>query len=211
MTAKQVLFLSLLSAVILGFTTSWYFKKLLKPLSTADLPEFEMPELDPFSFQETKDYTEFISPDGKMKLKYPSHWIKMTPDTLRKINQALVSERAESLLFVQGIKIETGGFIFLIVQKLILEEEKTLEEIIETIEEEAVEQGSEIKISNLKIEDKVAYFEGKFEEDPPFYLKEKIVSLENKAYLISLFNFKNDWSEFEKELDEILGSVQVVN
>jgi len=213
MTAKQVIFLSLLAATILAFATSWYSKNLLKPLSTADLPEFEMPEFDPFSSQETKDYTEFISPDGKLKLKYPSQWMKMTPDTLEKINQALVNEKAENLLFVQGIKIETGGFVFLMIQKLTLEEEKTLEEIIETIKEGVEEQGGKVEISNLKIEDKIAYFEGKFEGEnpPPLYLKEKIVFLENKAYLISLFNLKNDWSEFEKEVDEILNSVQIVN
>ena len=213
MSAKQVIFLSLLAAVTLGFATSWYFKNLLKPLSTADLPEFEIPEFNPFSSQETKDYTEFISPNGKLKLKYPSHWIKMTPDTLEKINQALVNERTENLLFVQGVKIETGDFVFLMVQKLTLEEEKTLEEIIETIKEGVEEQGGKVEISNLKIEGKIAYLEGKFEGEnpPPLYLKEKIVFLEDKAYLIGLFNLKNSWSGLEKEVSEILSSIQIIN
>jgi len=213
MTAKQVIFLSLLAAIVLGFSTSWYFKNLLKPLSTADLPKFEIPELNPFSSQETKDYTEFISPDGKLKLKYPSQWMKMAPDTLEKLNQALIDEKAENLLFVQGFKIEKGELIFLMVQELILEEKKGLEEIIENIKERVKKQGGEVEISNLKIEDKIAYFEGKFEGEnpPPLYSKEKIVFLENKAYLISLFNLKNDWSEFEKEISEILNSVELLN
>lgn len=213
MTAKQVIFLSLLAAVTLAFATSWYFKNLLKPLSTADLPEFEIPEFNPFSSQETKDYTEFISPDGKLKLKYPSQWIKMTPDTLEKINQALANKKSENLLFVQGVRIETGDFVFLMVQKLILEEEKNLEEIIETIKEGVEEQGGKVEISNLKIKDDTAYFEGKFEREnsPPLYLKEKIVFLEDKAYSVGLFNLKNDWSGFEKEVSEILNSIQIIN
>lgn len=213
MTAKQVIFLSLLSAVILAFATSWYFKNLLKPLSTADLPKFEIPEFNPFSSQETKDYTEFISPDGKLKLKYPSQWMKMAPDTLEKLNQALIDKEAKNLLFVQGIKIEKGDFIFLMVQELDSEEKKGLEEIIETIKEKVKEQGGKAEISNLKIKDDTAYFEGEFEGEnpPPVYLKEKIILTDNKVYLVILFNLKNDWSEFEKEVSEILNSVELLN
>ena len=213
MTAKQVIFLSLLAAVTLGFTTSWYFKNLLKPLSTADLPKFEIPEFDPFSSQETKGYTELISPDGKLKLKYPSQWIKMTPDTLEKLNRALIDEKAKNLLFVQGIKVETGDLVFLMIQELILEEKNGLEEIIETIKERVKEQGGKAEISNLKIEDKIAYFEGKFEGEnpPPVYLKEKIILTDNKVYLVILFNLKNNWSGFEREISEILNSFQLLN
>lgn len=214
MKGKKVLLISLLAAIILGFVTTWYLKNLLKPLSAIDLPKFEVPDFnfDFFPSQETKGYTEFIDSDEKLKLKYPSHWMKMAPDTLEKLNQALIDKRTKSLLFVQTFKIEKSAFAFLTVQELSLEEESSLEEIIETIKERVKEQEGEIEIANLKIEGGEAYFEGKYKrvQSPLIYSKEKIILGDNKAYLIIILSLTNDWSEFEKEVNEILSSIQLI-
>ena len=65
----------------------------------------------------------------------------------------------------------------------------------------------------MKIENGEVYFEGKYKggQSPPMYSKEKIILGDNKAYLISLFNPRNDWSEFEEEVSEILNSVELLN
>jgi len=213
MEDKKALLISLLAIIILGFITNQYFKNLSNPLSKVEFPEFEIPDFDPFASQESGDHIEFISPDKKLKLKYPSHWTKMTPNTLAKINQVVVNQRVKNLLFVQTFKFEKSTLAFLTVQELTLEEEKNLEEIIETIKEGMEGQEGEVEITNLKIEEGEAYFEGKYKrsQSPPTYSREKIILGDNKAYLISLFNLENNWSEFEKEVSEILSSVELLN
>lgn len=213
MEDKKALLISLLAIIILGFITNQYFKNLSNPLSKVEFPEFEIPDFNPLISQESGDYIEFISPDKKLKLKYPSHWTKMTPDALTKFNQVVVDQKVKNLLFVQTFKLEKSALAFLTVQELTLGEENSLEKLIETIKEGVEGQEGEIEITNLKIENGEAYFEGKYKggQSPPMYSKEKIILGDNKAYLISLFSLRNDWSEFEEEVSEILNSVELLN
>jgi hypothetical protein len=213
MEDKKALLISLLAIIILSFITTRYFKNLSNPLSKVEFPEFEIPDFSPFASQESGELIEFISPDKKLKLKYPSHWTKMTLDALTKFDQVVVGQKAKNLLFVQAFKLEKRALAFLTVQELTLGEENSLEKIIEIIEEGMERQEGEVEITNLEIEDGEACFEGKYRggQSPPMYSKEKIILGDNKAYLISLFNFENDWSEFEKEVSEILSSVELLN
>ena len=212
MKEKKTLFLAIISIAILSLTTSWYFKRVSKSLSQLELPKFEIPEFKTFLSQETKEYTEFISPDGNLKVKYPSQWMKMSPEVLERLNQSIVTEKARNLLFVQGAKMEKGVIIFLMVQESFLEEEKSLEELIED-GKEGVEGEREVEISNLKIEGEIAYFEGSYKEEgsPSVYSKEKLILGDNKAYSVIILNLTNNWSEFEKETNEILNSIQLVD
>lgn len=213
MEDKKALLISLLVIIILGFITARYFKNLSNPLSKVEFPEFEIPDFNPFDYQESGELIEFISPDKKLKLKYPSHWTKMTPDALAKFNQVVVGQRVKNLLFVQTFKMEKSALAFLTVQELTLGEENSLEKIIEIIEGGMEGQEGKVEITNLEIEDGEAYFEGEYKgsQSPPMYSKEKIILGDNKSYLISLFNLENDWSEFEKEVNEILNSVELLN
>lgn len=212
MKEKKTLFLSIIAIAILSLITFWYFKRASRSFSQLELPKFELPEFETFLSQETKEYTEFITPDGKLKLNYPSHWMKMAPEVLEKLNQAITTEKARNLLFTQGTKLEKGAIIFLMVQELFLEEEKSLEGLIEA-SKEGVKGGREVEISNLKIEGEIAYFEGDYKEEgsPPVYSKEKLILGDNKAYSVIILNLTNNWSEFEEEVNEILNSIQLVS
>lgn len=212
MKEKKILFLAIIAVAILGLTTFWYFKGVSKSLSQLELPKFEIPEFKTFLSQETKEYTEFISPDGNLKVKYPSHWMKMPPEVLERLNQSITIEKARNLLFAQGTKMEKGAIIFLMVQALFLEEEKSLEELIED-SKEGTEGEREVEISNLKIEGEIAYFEGNYKEEgsPSIYSKEKLILGDNKAYSVIVLNLTNNWLEFEEETNEILNSVQLVD
>jgi hypothetical protein len=214
MKTIHAFFISVFSIVVLSFTTVSYFKKLTRPITEAELPNFEMPDFNLLSSEETEDYTEFTSPDEKLKLKYPSNWVKANLDTLETINKSATDERVKNLLFVQGFKIDKGAFAFLNVQELILDKENGLEDVIDTIKKKTEDQGGEFEATNLEIDGNQAYVEQKYKTSQSssfIYSKEKIVLGEDKAYLISISNFNNNWLELQKEINEIFNSIQYIN
>ncbi|MDI6883403.1 MAG: hypothetical protein QMC93_02995, partial [Patescibacteria group bacterium] len=153
---------------------------------------------------------EFISPDGKLKLRYSSDWVEMPKETLEKFNQAMIKEGAEVLLLAQKIDIEKGTSASLVVQEF-FSKERGLEEVIEEIKADFKERGAEIEILKSEIKNGEAFLEGKSvqEEIPAFYFRERVILYENKDYLIVFLTLEKDWPEFENEANEILNSVSL--
>jgi hypothetical protein len=203
--SKKNLILSLGMIIMLSGFTYWHFKSWRKPIANSQKIEFPKIDLVP----EKEGYKEFISPDGKLKLKYPADWIEIDAKTLESYAQS--SSEGVPLLLAQGFRIDTGKFAlaFLTAQELNSEEKKGAEEIIEDMKNKAKEKGDEIEISKLEIKDGEASFEtrNRKKDGPVFLSKEKII-LDNKIYLVSFFTFEKDWLEFEREGEEIINSVQ---
>ncbi|MFQ6049466.1 MAG: hypothetical protein ACE5J0_00255 [Candidatus Paceibacterales bacterium] len=205
--------LTILAIILLSFATHWQFKNFHKSLSGIEFPKFEMPklELPPLQESEGAGYKEFVSPDGKLKLKYSSDWMEMKG--LEKLNQETIKERAKILLFAQKFRLEKAAFASLVIQELSLEKEKKLEKVIEEMKKETEEKGIEMEVLKLETKDKEANLEAKYKKERGSVLhsKEKIILSENKAYLITFVALDRDWSEFEKEIGEILSSAQIID
>jgi hypothetical protein len=178
---------------------------LAESLPKIEIPKVEIPRPETF-LQPKTEIKEFISPDGKLKFKYSSDWIEMPKEGW----QEKISDEAKILFFATKYKIEKGAFASLVVQEL--NWKGNLEEVIAKIEKEVKERGGEIKIMNLKIEDKEANFKANYKrgEKINFISREKILLGEGKVYLISIFSFERIWPEFENEAEEILNSAHLV-
>lgn len=202
-------FLILITLFILGlsFATYWQFKNFQNSLSEVKFPKFEMPKFEIPFFPKDEGYKEFISPDGKLKLKYSSGWMEMTKENLESFNQEKTKENV--LFFVQKLKIEKAALAFLIVQES--ERGTNIEEIIEEMKKETMEMEGEMEILSLEKENKGGYLEAKYKRKGSiFHSKEKIILGENKFYVISIIALEKDWPEFKDEADEILNSIELL-
>lgn len=203
MKVDKFLILIILSILLLCFFTSWHLKTFKKPLPEIKGPEIEIPKPESL-FESEEEMRKFVSPDGKLKFKYPSGWMEMPKEN----GQAVADEEGEILFFATKFKIETATLASLIAQELSWE--GNIEELIKKMEDTAQEKGGEMKILNLEVEDKTASFKAKYAKtgETNFISKEKIILGEGKAYLISIFSLERFWPEYDKEADEILNSIE---
>jgi len=205
--SKRDFILVILIILFLSGATYWNFKTWRKSLGKVELPKFEMPKMELSPKKE--GYKEWISPDEKLKLKYPAEWMEMDIRTLESYVQREIEEKP--LFLAQKLVIEKSTIVFLTVNKLKPEAGSNAEEILEKMKEDAKKREGEMGISNFEIEDKIAIFEAKYKrkDGPVFHSKEKMI-LNNETYLISFFAFEKDWSVFEKEGEEIIDSAQLL-
>lgn len=211
-SSKKTLILIFFIILLLSLATYRNFKNLRKSLREIDLPKFEVPEFEMPEFevpsQEEKGYEEWISSDGKLKMKYPVGWIEVDSKVLEDFIQG---NRGKILFSAQKFNLELNlGKVtqaFLIVQELNLEEKRSFEEIIEEMKKEV-----EMEILKLEAGDKIAVFEAKYkgESENLLHSKEKMILNENKVYLISFSTFEEDWIDFQKEAEEIINPVQLL-
>jgi Fe2+ transport system protein B len=213
MKDKQYFILTIIFILVLSFVTHWQFKNFQKTSSGIQFPKFEMPEFNPPFPSESAESKEFISPDGKLKLKYSSEWIEFPKESLKNLNKEIVKTGSEILFFAQKFNLKEAAFASLVVQELNSESGSGLEEIIENIKKEAEEKNVEMEIIKLEIEERKAYLETKYQQEGGDILhsKEKIILTEDKIYLIDFISPDKNWLQFEKEAEEIFDSVQIID
>ena len=205
----KLLILMICLIALFGFIVSWQFKSFKGSMSEIELPELKMPDADLELFpEESTEYKEFVSPDGKLKLTYLADWTEIEGEATKAFEQELIEE-AKSLFFAQKLKIKNRVFAFLLVRELNLGND--LEKIIEEIKKGVEEKGGGMEIANLEIKEGEASFEAQYKKDGNFIFssKEKIFLGEDKCFLIMFMSLNNDWTGFEKEIKEIFDSVQI--
>lgn len=174
-----------------------------------------MPEGNFFPSDEEEnlgDLKEFISPDKKLKIEYFSNWTEMRKEDLKIFNQEAIKEGAEILLFAQKFKIKTSSYAFLAVQELNSKEKENIEKFVEKMKKGAEEKGGEMEITKIDINDNEANLETKYikKEGNIILSKEKIILTEKKVYLITIGAPEKDWQEFEKEIDQMIQTIQLL-
>lgn len=202
--SKKDILLIFFVILLLSFFTYRHFKSWRESLSNVEMPKFEMPEFEIPSKKEG-GYKEWISPDGKLKIKYSTDWMEMK----KEIFEGFIQEnKGKTLFFAQKFEMEKAAQAFLTVRELILEKEREFEEIIEEMKKNVEEKEGKMEILNLDIEDKTAIFEAKYrgETGLPLHSKEKIILNEEKGYLISFSTFEKNWQDFKEEAEEIINS-----
>lgn len=207
----KIFLLILLALIFLfSFLTYWRFKEFGKSFSNIEPPKLELPKTELFPKPPQMEEKEFVSPDGKIKLKYGSDWRAMGEDggLLDLSRQQL--EGAKILFFAQKI---SDSFSFLSVQEMETAPEQKLEKIIDKIKGGATT--SEMEIANLNVNETETevVFEINYKKEGAtiFHSKDKIVKTENKAYIASVLAFSEDWSSVEPEANKIIESVQILN
>jgi len=210
---------------LLSLITYWQFTKFHQTMLRFEIPKFEMPkfeipemkipEIPGFEIlgnetPESKIPKEFISPDGKLKLRYPANWTGISEENLKKINQKGDFINSEILFLSQKINIQEGLIVFLAVEK-INREATDFDKVIEEIKADIENKGSEVKIVQLDKEKKEAFLEVKSKNTKSGNLleKEKIVGFDSEYYLIGIGTLERDWPELEKEAEGIFNSIEL--
>jgi hypothetical protein len=205
--SKRDFILVILVILFLSGVTYWNFKTWRKSLGKVELPKFEMPKFEPFPKKE--GYKEWTSPDGKIKMKYSADWMEMDMRTLESYIQREIEEKP--LFLAQKLVMEKSTFVILTVDKLKGMEGLNVEKILEKMKEDTQKREGEMEILKIESKDKEAIFEAKYNKKngPVFHSKEKMI-IDKEVYLISFFAFEKDFPVFEKEAEEIINSIQLL-
>lgn len=203
MTNKRHLLIVIALIIFCGLMSYGQFKKFGKSRGEVSLPELEKPEFNLESLLEKeKELKEFISPDGKLSLKYSANWAGSDQILGKNIKQGAITVKEAELLFLASrFDFEKQAGAFLAIEKI--NAKKTLEEIIEEIRQEAA-------FVDSKKENGAAVLEAKYKNEnaPDFYLKGRVILGENEIYLITVSTPERDWPFFKEEADQIFNSVQ---
>lgn len=194
--------------LFLSGMTFWNFKTWRKSLKEVELPKFEMPKFEPLPKKE--GHKDWISSDGKLKITYPADWIEMDKRVIEQFPQEKIKE-SKVLFVAQKFELENVKQAFLTVEELNIKE-ADFNRIIEIMQAETEKEGGNMEILSQKIGEKEAVFEANYKREGGLSLhsNEKLILAKEKFFLVSFFTFENYWSEFQKESEEILNSVQLV-
>jgi len=205
--SKRDFILVIFVILFLSGAIYWNFKTWRKSLGQVELPKFEMSKFEPFPKKE--GYKEWVFPDGKLKMKYSADWIETDIETFKSYVQREIE--GKPLFLAQKLSFEKGTPYFLIVQELDIKERGT-EEIFKKMKEDVKKSEGEMEILKSEEKDKEIMFEAKYTKEgkPTLHSKEKIILNEEKGYLIACLAFEQNWPEFQKEAEEILNSITVL-
>ena len=217
----------------LSLITYWHFQKPRPPLKF-EPPEFEMPEMNidlnqvnwsdldvgipTTNFEWGSELSsgnegekEWVSPDGKIRLVCSNNWLavgEMFLDGGAIIGTMLLEE--EPLFIAYNPEPAGGSFPTLTVSQI--SPEKTLEEIMTSIEQNLERGGGEEEIVMSETEGNITNLEMllKYPGYFDFYSKGKIIFTEEKTYLVFFTVPQKVWSQFEEEAQKIIGSVELL-
>ena len=149
MTDKKIIAISLTMVLFLSLLSYWRFKHFTQSLSKINLPKIELPEIKletlPFSMEEeVKEWKEWISPDGKLKLKYSAGWVEGEKIFSNIFQQEPIIQDGKILFSAQKLDLKNQNFLLLMVEEI--SPEKKLEEILEEIKGE----GGNFELRNSK-------------------------------------------------------------
>ncbi|KPJ57552.1 hypothetical protein AMJ49_00305 [Parcubacteria bacterium DG_74_2] len=194
------------------------------PTSTYPFPEsFSYPGLTPSEIPQSEvsqpeGYKEFVSPDGKLKIKYPSNWFRLEVESFQKtVPEEWVKNYQMKILFLTQ-KLETERSAQLIISQMIVDAQMEIEKLVEEIKKVIEKQGWEMEIMEFKTGEKECLFEAKYKKQnsPTLHSKEKILLLnpgdnQRKIFLVEFIASEKDWEYLENEGKEILNTIQLIN
>lgn len=213
---KTYIIILLIAALALSSISYWRLREFNQSLSEINLPEIPSSEnnlpgidLEDFLPPEKEGYQEWISPDGKLKLRYPAGWTVIDKNLLESFDLTDISlAESEILFFAHQINIKEQASTALTISEF--DAEKSLEEIIDKIEKEAEEQNKKVEITSIEGKEGVwLEITSGDSSQSNFYSKGKVIFAEDKTYLILLTAPQENWPQLEKIADEIFNSVEL--
>lgn len=205
---KKTISILVFMILLLSIFTYRHFKKFKESITGVQMPKLEIPPIE-LSLPKNEGNKEFISPDGKLKISYPSDWLEMDMRTLESYVQREIEEKP--LFLAQKLVIEKSTLAILTINKLKSGENSNAEQIIEKMKEDTQNKGNKMEVLKLETDGKETIFEAEYSKEnaPVLRSKEKMISNE-EIYLVSFFAFKENSVEFENEAEEIINSAQLI-
>ncbi|MHA1795611.1 MAG: hypothetical protein ACTSUK_05830 [Promethearchaeota archaeon] len=171
--------------LILELSTFFQLKNLSttikqNPISVENLP-IPKPKI---SIENQIKYTQYISPDGKLKIKYPQDWATFNQQQIKRLLP--IPNEYQKKYQLKHIFM-AGGLAFDDVAELLITEgsfdpEINFDNLIDLMKKINQDLGTEINISNKSCEDNVCTFDTEISRTgrSTIYSKEKILFLKNK-------------------------------
>ena len=192
----------------MGFSyfSTYQIREIMKLTPIKELPQEKPSE---------GSYKEFESPDGKLKMKYPSDWAETeTIDVTQLISQEFL-KKYDIRLPLFALKVDQEGQFFqLIVMEMQLTHQGNFEEVINILKEINSPKGWDMEIVKKTGEGREIVFETEYRKlgQSNVYAKEKMLFLEleekkQKIYIITVSGPERDWQKFSEEAGFIIDSV----
>jgi len=180
--------------------------------SIPDISMLDISNIKSTDFEKKEQgYKEFVSPDGRLKLSYPSSWLEVEDENLNDLQEKAESQGLKLLFLAQNLNL--AGFGQILVHEGYFDYQEEFEQIIEKMKQINQEQDWDMQVMNLEIKDEEAVFEAKYQKTGRYSLhsKEKIVLIETtegkkKMGLIAFIVFDKNWSDFKEQADFVIGS-----
>jgi hypothetical protein len=206
---KILLLISLL-IIFFGFMAYYRLRQFQRSFQKLSLPKIENPQPETLFLSEDQEgEKEFITPDGKLKIKYPANWLKGEKESFPMLKE---DEEAKSLFFAYKVNWRHPTPSYLIIQETPLKE---IDEIVEKMKKETEEKGGQIKIIKLEKGEKGALWEAEYQKKTgeiayALHSKGRIIFGQGKNYLVTIFAFEENWSEVSAEVEKILDSIELL-
>lgn len=208
----------LVFALGLASTTAWRMKKWEGGLGKENIFKSETFGLQNLSEQLGKispaseeTFQEFISPDGKFRIKYPLGWLAITQ---KDILDALTPEEwmqkynLQTLLLASAAQEEESGQLIVYEGNFDL----SIEEIIEEMKKIVGSYGWEMKIMESDIKENEGIFEAGYQipDSPNLRSKEKILRNGREVFLITFMVPENVWPDLTEEINYVINSAELL-
>ncbi len=228
---KKNLILSCLMIVFLISVSLWQMKKTEKigaPSSWIEAPEpterLSMPTMDSlteiaeqelgFNLSETKkeEGIEEISfkeenIKDKIRFEYPADWDKISPNLVEQFMDIKYTDI--NILFFAHSKSILQPISFVILEIDLEEKENVLQKMEEIYQAENIE----MEIKNIREKNQQEYLlEVSYtdKDNKIVFSKEKMIFLEDKTYLFSIFGFEREWHNFSQQINYLINSIQII-
>lgn len=180
--------------------------------SMPDISMLDISNIKSTDFEKKEQgYKEFVSPDGKLKLSYPSSWLEVEGENLNDLQEKAESHGLKFLFLAQNLNLAEFGQT--LVHEGYFDYQEEFEQIIEKMKQVNQEQGWDMQVINLEIKDEEAVFEAKYQKTDRYSLrsKEKIILIETiegkkKMGLIAFIVFDKNWPDFKEQADFVISS-----
>ena len=215
MMNKKIFIGLILLAILLSFLSYRQIREFRGVLQQAPDLKLEIPPLEPLEFPLVRNQEkekEFITPDGRLKIRYSGNWLEGGEEILRAFGAQVGPKLAEAEIIFFAFQIDWKKPFpsYLILQKI---GDKGVEEVIEAMKKDIIEREGEIEILSLKKENDRALIEARYKikMGATFFLlrsKGKIILTEEQNYLLTVLSSEEKWPDIEPEAKRILESVE---
>lgn len=208
MKEKKFLIIIFIFIASLSWITYWRLVRFRENLREISPPKFEIPQLKPFPEEKKEKEKEYLTPDKKLKIKYPGNWMEGGEELIRVLVPQREGLPEVKLLFVAyKVSLQNPIPSYLVIQEISLTQpQKIIEEI---------KKVSDLQIEIFEIEKKEneILFEVIYKKkEAPFSLRsrEKIISFPEKSYLIGVFTVLENWGNLSTDLEFIFNSIEII-
>jgi hypothetical protein len=210
MENKKYFILILFTILLLSFLVFQQFRTFKKNFNFFSLflsktkPEIKILKIEPL-FGE-KEKKTFQSQDGKLKFSFARDWQEIF---LKDLTQT--DFEGKVLFLAQKINLQNSFLNLLIVQEFDLENKNKIKKIIDILKEKIQKEGGEIENFEI-LSEKRAVLGLKYKEKENIFLgKGMLILIGEKIYLINVLVQEKSFLSFQKEIEEIFNSIEVVD